>query len=283
MTQAPGEPFSAEVSRFVDRVRALGLGDVGSYQWYHAVDLGDGLITPGLCDYRETVAQFGFDEDLSGKRVLDVGSATGFFTFFFERRGALVTSVELPSLDAIDRFPGQDPSHVVRRILEMRFGPGAPAHGETAESLYRNLLFEPFRFCQKRLDSKAQRKYLSIYDLSLARLGTEDGYDLVFAGDVIWHTLNPLAALGAAASVCRGTLVLVQYMPELPDGIPAMVYQGGSALTADDLHWLAPTKECFIQVLHKLGFERVIEHGKHRGIHRASGHAFERTILHASR
>ena len=49
--------------------------------WYHTIDLGDGLVTPGCYDYRETVKDFHFPSDLRGKKVLDVGSATGFFAF----------------------------------------------------------------------------------------------------------------------------------------------------------------------------------------------------------
>jgi len=53
--------------------------------------------------------------------VLDVGSATGFFAFEFERRGARVISVELPSLRDLDRFPGQDVDSSLRKIEAMIF------------------------------------------------------------------------------------------------------------------------------------------------------------------
>ena len=49
--------------------------------------------------------------------MLDVGSATGFFAFEFERRGAEVVSVELDSLYALDRFPGQ-PKMDIALVLE---------------------------------------------------------------------------------------------------------------------------------------------------------------------
>ena len=43
---------------FCERARQLGLPDVSRYYWYHTIDLGDGLVTPGLYDYRETVCGF---------------------------------------------------------------------------------------------------------------------------------------------------------------------------------------------------------------------------------
>ena len=54
-----------------------------------------------------------------GMRVLDIGTATGFFAFEFARRGAHVTAVDLPSLYALDRFPGQDIEHTLEKIEDM--------------------------------------------------------------------------------------------------------------------------------------------------------------------
>jgi SAM-dependent methyltransferase len=272
--------FSGDMREaFLARARELGLSDLDKYRWYHCVDVGDGLVTPGHYDYRETIDCFGFDRDLTGTTALDIGSATGFFAFELERRGARVTSLELPSLDALDRFPGQTIDHVVDYILRM-----SHAHERTvedAESLYWNLLEGPFRFCHERLGSAVERAHLSMYDLSLERLGKSEGFDLVFVSDVLWHIVNPLAALAAAASVCRGTLIVAQTMPELPRAVPAMVYEGGTTLNGDGLHWFAPTKECFIEMLLKLGFSQAHEFGKHRGM--MNGHPFERTVVHATR
>src|SRR3954447_19802676 len=68
----PGERARTFQRRGLER----GLGDVGLYYWYHTVDLGDGLVTPGLHDYRRSLGEFHFPEDMSGMNVLDVGSAT---------------------------------------------------------------------------------------------------------------------------------------------------------------------------------------------------------------
>ena len=63
---------------FNKKALELGCGDLSDYFWYHTIDLGDGLITPGTYDYRFNLDPFHFPENMTGMRVLDVGSGTGF-------------------------------------------------------------------------------------------------------------------------------------------------------------------------------------------------------------
>src|SRR5580704_13953642 len=211
------EQFLEETRTFADRTRGRGFADVSRFYWYHTIDLGGGLITPGLYDYRETVRDFHFPKDMGGKTVLDVGSATGFFAFEFERRGARVISTELPSLNDLDRFPGQSVENSLRKIERMIFPDGlnleSLRRGDSERELYRCLLDGPFHFCKERLGSRVERCYSTIYDLSAEKTGVPEGFDLVFVGDVLLHTLYPLRALAALAPLCKSTLVLAQILP----------------------------------------------------------------------
>jgi tRNA (mo5U34)-methyltransferase len=275
------ERFGERSRAFVARARELGLTDADRYYWYHTMDLGDGLITPGLYDYRETIGAFGFPDDMTGMTVLDVGSATGFFAFEFERRGARVISVELPSLRDLDRFPGQDVESSMRKIEAM--GQFA-RHGYSERELYWYLLEGPFRFCRERLGSRVERCYSTIYDLTLERTGVREGFDLVFLGDVLIHTLYPLKALAALAPLChctQGRLVFAGVLPEGPPEPPAMIYIGGANPADDEVAWWHPNLSCLMQLLGKLGFAQVEHAGFHRGILYPSGFAFERVVLRA--
>jgi tRNA (mo5U34)-methyltransferase len=277
--------YFEQVAEFEQRAARLGLGDVRGYYWYHTVDLGDGLVTPGMHDYRATLAAFRFPESMRGMKVLDVGSATGFFAFEFERRGAQVVSVELPSLEALDRFPGQTTEQVVAKIGKMlascRPDASPAASSCSAADLYFALLEGPFQFCKHRLNSRVERCYSTVYDISREELGGRE-FDLVFVGDVLVHTLYPLRALAALAPLCKGTLVLSQHMPEEPRE-PAMLYVGGERPGDDDLSWWLPNRACMEQMLQKLGFRTVEEVGRNIGVLRPAGHPFDRAILHASR
>src|SRR5947209_8231120 len=58
--------------------------------WWHSIDLGNGVVTPGhkpasvMNEELEALAL----PDLRGKAVLDVGAWDGFFSFAAERLGA---------------------------------------------------------------------------------------------------------------------------------------------------------------------------------------------------
>jgi tRNA (mo5U34)-methyltransferase len=60
---------------------------VAEHDWWHAIELPNGEVTPGSWDLRPTAAAIPWP-DLAGKRCLDVGTADGFWAFELERRGA---------------------------------------------------------------------------------------------------------------------------------------------------------------------------------------------------
>lgn len=271
---------------FSQKAKQLGLGDVSRYYWYHTVDLGGGLTTPGLYDYRRTIADFPFPVDMRGMRVLDVGPATGFFAFEFERRGAEVVAMELPSLRDLDRFPGQSVESSLQRIERMIFPgsvPGLSGHrrGDNEREVYRCLLEAPFDFCRERLGSRVERRFSTIYDLTAENTGAGDGFDLVFVGDVLVHTLYPLKALAALGPLCRGSLVFAQVLPPGPQEPAAMLYTGGDDPNEDEVSWWLPNQACLEALLRKLGFAQVREVGYHRGVVEPGSHPFERVILEA--
>src|SRR5436305_43476 len=82
--------------------------------WYHSIQLRDGEIIPGLIGIDALAARmdaFGVPQDLSGKRVLDVGAATGWCSFEAERRGAQVVAVDCVDFEDF---------HTARQLLESK-------------------------------------------------------------------------------------------------------------------------------------------------------------------
>jgi len=259
---------------FQAKMIALGREDLRrKYAWYHTVDLGNGILTPGVYDYRDLLPRFHFPEDMRGMEVLDVGSATGFFAFEFEKRGAAVTSVELASMADWDMPPGEDRSETIKHLMAR--------HGvDTLEEVDYLQLEGPFRLCHEMLRSKAKRLRCTVYNMSRETLGA-DAFDLVFVGDVLLHLFSPLKALCAIAPLCRGTLVVSQGIPTLAESTPVMLYLGGDRRVGDGRTWWYPNRSCFRQMLARVGFTSVEFVDEFSILNRLDGTVNHNTVLHA--
>jgi tRNA (mo5U34)-methyltransferase len=89
--------------------------------WYHSFELLDGTRIEGynkLDTLHKRYTRFPIPEDLTGKRVLDIGAWDGWFSFEAERHGAAVTAidcVEVPNFLEIQKKLG---SRVSYRLLD---------------------------------------------------------------------------------------------------------------------------------------------------------------------
>jgi tRNA (mo5U34)-methyltransferase len=177
---------------------------VSEIEWYHTIDLGNGIRTPGQFDHQPYLHEYPIPRRLDGKRVLDVATYDGFWAFEFERRGAS----EVVAID-IDRVCDADLAAGVREaaspeVLATRTGAG-------------------FHTAKQALGSNVRRELINVYDLSPARLGR---FDFVFCGDLLLHLMAPVKALQAIYSVVGGEALFVDcFTPDLPDA--AVEYRGG--------------------------------------------------------
>lgn len=209
--------------------------DVDGHPWYHTIDLGDGVVTPGYFDHRALVDRYGIPEDLSGRRVLDVGTADGFWAFEFERRGGDVTAVDIDSTAEVDLPPG------LRALA--------------ADSGLVDPLGTGFALAHDRLGSRVRRSSGSVYTLDPGSLGT---FDLVHAGDLLLHLRDPLLALARLRSVTRGEALLCDvFDPALSSSgmgtNQAVRYLGGWATAG----WWLPALGTLVQMVSDAGFASV--------------------------
>ncbi len=71
--------------------------EMAAGSWWHSIDLGNGVITPGvhsIGELQDNYARFKLPNDLNGRALLDIGCWDGFYSFEAERHGARVTSVD---------------------------------------------------------------------------------------------------------------------------------------------------------------------------------------------
>jgi tRNA (mo5U34)-methyltransferase len=168
---------------------------VSSLTWYHTIDLGNGLVTPGHYDHRPYLHYYGLPDDLTNKTVLDIGAASGFFSFEFERRGAQVTATELPAW------------------FDHDFGPNyQPDQTEESAEIY---LHRPFEVARQLRKSSVALKTINIYDITPETVGM---FDLVFCGSVLVHLTDPIKALWRIAGVtAQKAIIATSIDPSEPD------------------------------------------------------------------
>src|SRR5713101_1737289 len=144
---------------------------VDQIKWWHSIDLGNGIITPGRVDNLGTLRRIGMPGRLDGKTVLDVGAWDGFFSFEAERRGA-------------ERVLATD-SFVWR---------GGWPTGKAG-----------FELARRALNSRVEDMEIDVLELSPERVGT---FDIVLFLGVLYHMRHPLLALERVASVTRELLIV---------------------------------------------------------------------------
>jgi tRNA (mo5U34)-methyltransferase len=196
---------------------------IAAITWFHRIDLGDGIVTPGVEDTPAKLPTFGIPERLDGLSVLDIGAWDGFFSFEAERRGA-------------------------RRVLATdRFCWGGGGWGTKAG----------FDLAHRILGSKVEDKRIDVLDLSPEAVGV---FDLVFFFGVLYHMRHPLLALERVASVTKEQLILETHLDMLDCDRPAMAFYPGSEMAQDSTNWCGPNPPMVEAMLKTVGFRKVIIH-----------------------
>ncbi|MBI3735496.1 methyltransferase domain-containing protein [Candidatus Sumerlaeota bacterium] len=277
VTKIGREAYSELVNQFALLATDQGVTGIEKFAWYHTIDVGGGLITPGYFDYRGVWDRFHFPADMKGMNVLDVGSGTGYFAFEFEKRGAEVVSVDLGSMADWDMPRGEEKEAVLQSLMA-HYGVGS------AQEVTHCHIEGPFEFCHRRLGSKIKRVHSSIYDLTAEKAG-RSSFDMIFVGDLLEHSFSPLGGLSAVAPLCGGTLIISSVYPMRFEDEPVMVYTGGETRRGDGRTWWYPTRRCLEQMLKRLGFREVVEMGYFAGEIHTDIHSgmYKKAIVHAKK
>ena len=194
--------------------------EVASIKWYHQIDLGHGVVTPGVDNSPRKLARLKLPAHLEGKTVLDVGAWDGFFSFEAEKRGA-------------------------QRILATdSFSWGGGGWGDN----------RGFELARRTLGSRVEDLNIDVLDLAPERVGT---FDVTFFLGVLYHMRHPLLALEKVAGVSRGLVVVETVVDFLWCGRPALAFYLGAELNKDQTNWFAPNPCGLVALLKAAGFSRV--------------------------
>jgi tRNA (mo5U34)-methyltransferase len=213
-----GLDHSAALNESVDRERLIEL--IHNRSWFHTIDLGHGIITPGIDNTPSRVEMMGFPDSFAGKSVLDVGSYDGYFAFEAERRGAA-------RVVASDWF--------CWNLEGMGDGTG-------------------FEIAHAALNSKVEKHAIAVEDISPQTVGV---FDIVLFLGVLYHAQDPMRYLRNVFSVCRETLILETHYDGTDYDRPMMVFYPNDTLNDDPSNYWGPNLACIEAMLYEVGFRKV--------------------------
>jgi tRNA (mo5U34)-methyltransferase len=193
---------------------------VEQIRWWHPIDLGGGLVTPGIDVTPARLAEIQMPESLSGLSVLDIGAWDGFFSFEAERRGA-------------------------RRVLATDSFCWDGGGWGTKKG---------FELARRALNSRVEDKWIEVLDLSPDTVGV---FDVVLFLGVLYHMKHPLLALERVASVTAGHLIMQTQVDMLAVNRPAMAFYPGNELSGDPTNWFAPNPPALKAMLETVGFRTI--------------------------
>lgn len=185
--------------------------------WFHQIDLGNGLVTPGIDNSAKKLRHVRLPTRMEGLSVLDIGAWDGFFSFECERRGA-------GRVVASDWYCWQ-------------------GTGKTG-----------FEIAREALGSRVEDVTLKVEDLTPRELGT---FDVVLFLSVFYHAEDPMRYLRIVRSLCKGTAYVETVVDAMDYRRPVMVFYPDKTLNNDASNFWGPNRLAVEAMLREVGFRSV--------------------------
>lgn len=191
--------------------------------WWHSIDLGDGVITPGQTSMEAQERRVAAipERIIRGKRLLDIGCWDGFFSFWCEKRGVKV----IP----IDNFQYKG---FVQSKYDIKLKGG-----------------EGFRVAAQCLGSELTLLKKDFTDV-------KGKFDIVLFFGILYHQRNPFLALEHLSRLTHEySIIETHYIKGEND--PIMRFYPGSTLNSDPTNYWGPSIKCVEIMLKEVGFKKV--------------------------
>lgn len=189
----------------------------------------------GQWDLRGRTADYTGHVDMRGKRVLDVGTASGFLTFELEKMGADVVSFDADSPERLYLLPLEGDLFTTDRAAWIAQYTGLAQ------------MQNGYWLAHRTLGSKARAFYGNIYDIP----GEIGRFDIGVIGQILVHLSDPIRALASVMRRCD-RLVITEGM--IDDDKP-MATLGGNKATGNIWSWWRCSTGLYREVLSMAGWE----------------------------
>ena len=172
--------------------------------WCHSIDVGLGVITPGVKTPAIHATELAALQlpDLRGKSVLDIGAWDGFYSFAAEKRGA----ARVVALDHFVWALDWEKKNQYKTDCKRQGTPPQPF--DRIPELWR---FDTlpgkrgFDLCRRALNSRVEPVVCDLMTGDIAALGQ---FDVVLYMGVLYHMENPLESLKRVRQLTRDTAVI---------------------------------------------------------------------------
>lgn len=231
---------------------------VDATPWFHSIDLGGGIVTPGLkpLEFLNAEAAHIFDPiKVAGASVLDVGAWNGAHSFYAWRRGAAKVRAADQFIWLSEKWRG-------------RVG---------------------FEIANEALGAGVEAQQIDVPDISRETVGV---WDVALFLGVLYHLPSPLEGLEKVADVAADCLVVETYTDMVDEPRPALAYYPGDTLASDASNFFGPNLAFVTEVLRECGYvkfdsyhgehSRLIVHAWRNTARRALGNGPESHTRHAS-
>jgi tRNA (mo5U34)-methyltransferase len=195
---------------------------IASLPWFHQIDFGGGIISPGIASIQVLSAQADvyFRDGIAGKSMIDIGCWDGYNSIEASRRGAA-------RVLATDQFAWSDKCWGSRQSFELAreyLAPNIDAHVS------------------------------DVFDLTPETVGK---FDVVLFAGVFYHLRHPLLALERVSKLATEMMIVETHIDAIDEPRPAMIFYPGAECANDETNWWGPNRACVEAMLRDVGFLKV--------------------------
>ena len=224
------------------------ISNVDQCYFYHTMEIPGHGIVKGEWDLRKDVGRYLGNIDLRGKRVLEIGTASGFLCFEMENAGAQVVAYDLSDAYPWDIVPFA------------RFGPDKLNEQIAERKAHIRKLNNGWWFAHKAHGSKAKVVYGTVYDIP-REIGQ---VDIATFCSVLLHVRDPFLALYNGLSQTRERVVIAEkvrgrrwlFEATRRLGLPYMSFLPDHATCKPLETWWSLSPDVLRKMIRVLGFER---------------------------
>lgn len=218
-------------------------------QFFHNIDLGDGLSTRGDSVDTQVFTRPGAIPDVRGKSVLDIGAWDGKFSFEAERAGAA-------RVVALDHYVWRLDAEARQTYYEQCAADGRLPDGDLVDT---GFLVDGtpgkrgFDLVHTYLDSRVEAVVDDFTTMELDQLGR---FDVVFYFGVLYHMVDPIHALKRLLQVTDGVAVIETAGVRVPgySGHSLVNFFAADGLNGDFGNWFAPSAAALTAMCRAAGF-----------------------------